>query len=156
MELVVLARLVVRIFKDIWHLKKLCLTKEKGITFKIYHFIYNWYQYEHGSAISYKCVFNSTPILPRGNKQIIIDENSIIGSGCVIFQQVTIQSKYNEFGSPKIGDNCCIYPGAKIIGDITIGDNVIIEANSVVTFDVEDNTTVMVAKPNILWKTHNE
>lgn len=31
-----------------------------------------------------------------------------------------------------IGNNCVIYPGAKIFGKITIGDNCIIGANAVV------------------------
>ena len=45
-------------------------------------------------------------------------------------------------GAPTIGDNCIIYPGAKIFGKITIGNNVVIGANAVVNKDVPDNAIV--------------
>ena len=45
-------------------------------------------------------------------------------------------------GTPTIGDNCIIYPGAKIFGKITIGNNVVIGANAVVNKDVPDNAVV--------------
>ena len=44
---------------------------------------------------------------------------------------------------PTIGDNVTIYPGAKIIGKITIGDNCEIGANAVVVHDVPPNTLVV-------------
>jgi serine acetyltransferase len=42
-----------------------------------------------------------------------------------------------------IGDNVYFGPGAKLIGDAKIGNNVVIVANSVILTDVSDNTTVM-------------
>ncbi|MEP3836584.1 MAG: hypothetical protein ABJM36_03000 [Algibacter sp.] len=44
---------------------------------------------------------------------------------------------------PTIGNNVSIYTGAIIIGGISIGDNVIIGAGSVVTKDIPDNCTVV-------------
>ena len=41
--------------------------------------------------------------------------------------------------APVIGDNVYIAPGAKIIGGVTIGNNVEIGANAVVTHDIPDN-----------------
>ena len=49
--------------------------------------------------------------------------------------------KYGE--APIIGDNCFIGPGVKMFGNIKIGNNVAIGANSVVNKDVEDNVTVV-------------
>lgn len=64
-----------------------------------------------------------------------------IGENCWINQQVTIG--FAERGlSPIIGNNVTIRPGAKIFGEITIGDNSIIGANSVVMKDVPPNCTV--------------
>lgn len=45
-------------------------------------------------------------------------------------------------GVPVIGDNCYIGPGAKLFGDIRIGNNVAIGANSVVNKSFEDNVTI--------------
>ncbi|MGH0940160.1 serine O-acetyltransferase [Bacillus mycoides] len=61
---------------------------------------------------------------------IVIGNDVIIGEGFNVFQQVTIGKKGG--GYPIIGNGVTIYPGAKVIGDISIGDNVIIGANSFV------------------------
>ena len=40
------------------------------------------------------------------------------------------------------GDNVTVYAGAKILGDVRVGNNVIVAANAVVVKDVEDNCIV--------------
>lgn len=73
---------------------------------------------------------------------IIITGGANIGSHCKIFQQVTIGD--DEVGnSPTIGNNCIIGAGAKIIGKCSIGDNVKIGANAVITKDVPSYCTVV-------------
>ena len=67
-------------------------------------------------------------------------EFSTIGANCKIFHQVTIGEKNGK--APTIGDNVTIYPGAKIVGGITIGNNAVIGPNSVVVKDVLDNAVV--------------
>jgi serine O-acetyltransferase len=74
-----------------------------------------------------------------------------IHSNVVIFQNVTIGANYPELtkskkikGYPVIEDNVVIFPGAKIVGPITIGENSIIGANAVVTMDVLPNSVVTV------------
>lgn len=65
-----------------------------------------------------------------------------IGANCWINQQVTIG--YSEPSSrPIIGDNVRVYAGAKVLGGVRIGDNVIIGANCVVIRDVPDGVTVV-------------
>ena len=49
----------------------------------------------------------------------------------MIYQNCTIGDR--KGGRPTIGNNVIIYAGAMILGDISIGDNCIIGANSVVT-----------------------
>lgn len=63
-----------------------------------------------------------------------------IGKNCHIYQQVTIG--YNGMQSPIIGNNVRICCGAKVIGGICIGNNVVIGANAVVCKDVPDNVVV--------------
>ncbi len=53
-------------------------------------------------------------------------------------------------GSPTIGDNVYIGAGAKIIGNVKVGNGVRIGANCVVTEDVPDNGTVVLPKPRII------
>jgi serine O-acetyltransferase len=70
-----------------------------------------------------------------------------------ISQQVTIGA--SNGGSPTIGDNVYIGPGAKIFGKIRIGNNVRIGANCVVFCDVPDNSTIVLEKPRIILKDSN-
>lgn len=75
---------------------------------------------------------------------IVISPEAVIGKNCTIHQNVTIGTggKFNECLYPTIGDNVIIYTGAVVIGGITIEDNAIIAANSVVRTNVKKNTLV--------------
>lgn len=76
---------------------------------------------------------------------IVIGGRARIGRNCKIMQGVSIggslgRKKEDGQSQPYIGDNVFIGAGAKIIGPVTIGNNVTIGANSVVTKDVPDNS----------------
>lgn len=71
---------------------------------------------------------------------IVIGEGAEIGRDFNVYQQVTIGQKDNKY--PIIGDQVRIYPGAKVIGGITIGNGVSIGANSVVLKDVPSEDVV--------------
>ena len=70
------------------------------------------------------------------------DYAEYIGKNCWINQQVTIGYK-GQGRPPIIGDNVMITCGAKVLGSITIGNNVVIGANAVVVKDVEDDSTMV-------------
>ncbi len=77
---------------------------------------------------------------------IYIHRNVICGENCTIFQQVTIgvnEHKYDFEKAPQIGNRVYIGAGAKIIGNITIGDDVRVGANAVVTKNVPKGMTVV-------------
>jgi serine O-acetyltransferase len=61
-----------------------------------------------------------------------------IGSNLTVGMGVLIAG-----GSKGIGDNVFFGPGAKLIGNARIGNNVVVGANSVVLTDVPDDMTVM-------------
>jgi len=75
---------------------------------------------------------------------VVIGEGVTLGENSIIYQQVTIggqnigDAKLGKY--PQIGDNVTIFAGAKLLGDIIIGDNSIIGANSVVIKNVEANS----------------
>lgn len=76
---------------------------------------------------------------------IVVSDYAQIGKNCNISHGVTIGqvNRGARKGTPIIGDNVYIGPGAKIIGRIKIGNNVAIGANTVVTKDVPDNAVVV-------------
>ena len=74
---------------------------------------------------------------------IVINRHCIIGNNCTIFQGVTIGSvRGPKGGVPTIGDNVVICSEAKIIGQVNIGNNVIVGAGAVVVKDIPSNCVV--------------
>lgn len=65
-----------------------------------------------------------------------------IGEYCWINQQVTIGYSFSE-KPPVIGNGVRVSAGAKVLGDINVGDNSIIGANAVVVKNVEANDIVV-------------
>ena len=73
---------------------------------------------------------------------IIISPFCRIGKNATIFQGVTIGGMFGK-GDAIIGDNFVAFAGSKIIGNVNIGNNVVVGANAVVTKDIPDNAVVV-------------
>lgn len=75
---------------------------------------------------------------------IVIGETAVIGDNCSILQGVTLGGTGKETGDrhPKIGANVLLSVGAKVLGNITVGDCSVVGAGSVVLKDVPPRTTV--------------
>lgn len=88
--------------------------------------------------ISVKAVIEDL-VLPHPHN-IVIGKGVELGKQCTIYHDVTLGQNLGEY--PCLKDNVIVYTGAKIIGGITVGNNAVIGANSVVTKDVPDNAIV--------------
>lgn len=77
-----------------------------------------------------------------GGIGIVIHSKAIIGDHCMLGQGITIGGRTGHGGPPVIGNHVYISPGARILGGITIGNNVVVGANAVVIKDVPDNCVV--------------
>lgn len=73
---------------------------------------------------------------------IVINSGSKIGEFCTISHCVTLGNKKPGGKSPAIGDNVYVCVGAKVLGEIVVGDNSIIGANAVVLESVPENSIV--------------
>jgi serine O-acetyltransferase len=75
---------------------------------------------------------------------IVIGETAVIGDNCSILQGVTLGGNGKETGDrhPKIGNNVLLAAGAKVLGNIRVGNCSRVAAGSVVLQDVPDNKTV--------------
>ena len=78
---------------------------------------------------------------------VVIGETTIIGDDCVLYQGVTLggvgTGEHKVKRHPTLLNNVMVSAGAKVIGDVTIGNNSIIGAQTVVLKDVPDNCTVV-------------
>ena len=76
---------------------------------------------------------------------VVIGETTEIGDDCLLYQGVTLGGTGNEKGKrhPTLGNNVVVGTGAKVLGNIRIGDHVKVGAGSVVVHPVPDNSTVV-------------
>lgn len=76
---------------------------------------------------------------------VVIGETAVIGDDCLIYHGVTLGgTNYTDTKRhPTIGNHVILGAGAKIIGNITIGDNCKVGANSVLTKDIPSGTTAV-------------
>jgi len=85
---------------------------------------------------------------------VVIGAHVVIGDNVKIFQNVTVGGARlgdaNNGKMPKIGDNCTIFSGAAIVGNVSIGNNCTIGANSVVTTDIPDNCVAVGAPARVI------
>jgi len=81
---------------------------------------------------------------------IVISPVARIGANCRIHSCVSIGVARGGTKAPQIGDDVYIGPGAKLFGDIVIGDNVLIGANAVVTRSFGDNVTIVGVPARVL------
>lgn len=75
---------------------------------------------------------------------IVIHGSSVIGDDCLIRHGVTLGNGGSDdpLAAPRIGNRVQFGAGAKVLGRITVGNNVIIGANAVVIRDVPDDSVV--------------
>src|ERR1700677_1985024 len=76
---------------------------------------------------------------------VVIGETAEIGDDVLLYQGVTLGGTGGEKGKrhPTLGNRVVVGTGAKVLGNIRIGDNVKIGAGSVVVRPVPDNSTVV-------------
>ncbi len=90
---------------------------------------------------------------------VVIGETAIIGDDVVIYQQVTLGGVSTSHGKrhPTVGNRVVIGAGAKVLGNIILGDDAKIGANSVVVKNVPCcSTAVGVPARILLCNTNNE
>ena len=76
---------------------------------------------------------------------VVIGETSIIGDDCMLYHGVTLGgTTWDKVKRhPTLKNGVVIGAGAKILGPITLGNNVRVGSNSVVVRSIDDNETVV-------------
>jgi serine O-acetyltransferase len=96
--------------------------------------------YLHGVEINASCNIGAYFYMPHASGAVI--GAIAIGRYAVIYHQATLGAKTVVFGDearPIVGDHVVIGSGAKVLGEITIGDGCKIGANSVVIKSLPPN-----------------
>jgi len=89
---------------------------------------------------------------------LVIGETAVVGNNVSILQSVTLGGTGKDEGDrhPKIGDGVLISAGAKILGNIRVGEGAKIGAGSVVLEDVPPHTTVAGVPAKIVGRPASE
>lgn len=86
---------------------------------------------------------------------VVIGETAIVGDDVLIYQGVTLGGVSLDRGvkrHPTIGNHTVIGSGAKILGDILIGENCRIGSNSVVVKSIPDDSTAVGVPARVIEK----
>ena len=77
---------------------------------------------------------------------LVINGDSVIGNNCLFRNGITLGTKLSQKGklskAPILGDNVQVGSNTVIIGEVTIGNNVVIGAGSVVVKSFPNNTVI--------------
>lgn len=76
---------------------------------------------------------------------IAVNNEAVIGKNCTMYHGVTVGMEFrgSRQGNPVIGDNVWIGSNACIVGNVKIGDDVLIAPLSFVNFDVPSHSIVI-------------
>lgn len=102
-----------------------------------------------GAQISRRAVIGKglTIYHPQGT---VIGADAVLGERCILVQGNTIGQLYGGGDRPTIGNRLYAGAGARILGKVTIGDDVRVGANAVVTRSLPDRARVVVDPPRVL------
>jgi acetyltransferase-like isoleucine patch superfamily enzyme len=84
---------------------------------------------------------------------VVIEDNVQIGSHCSIYSVSTID---NSYGKVTLKDNCRIGSHSTILPGVSIGENSIIGAHSLVNKDIPDNVVAFGVPAEIVRKLNND
>jgi serine O-acetyltransferase len=84
----------------------------------------------------------------------VIGETAVIGNDVTLYQGVTLGGTGKEKGKrhPTIGNGVVIGAGAKVLGNIRVGDRSRVGAGSVVTRDVPDDSTIVGVPGHLIFR----
>ena len=89
---------------------------------------------------------------------VVIGETAVIGDDVIIYQQVTLGGVSTSKGKrhPTLGNNVVIGAGSKVLGNIHIGENSKVGANSVVVKDVPADSTAIGIPARVLKRGYDK
>ena len=93
---------------------------------------------------------------------IVIGETTVINKRVRMYQGVTLgavsvpnaREIHGVKRHPTIGDDVTIYANATILGDIKVGNDVVVGSNTYIREDIPPHTTVKNPKPELIMRSH--
>lgn len=134
---------------EIWKFQRLLRKTEyytnlynKSKKYYIFHYLWHKFRFHKlsvklGFSIPLNVFGPGLSIAHYGT--IVVNSAAKVGKNCRLHEGVNIGATNGSAAAPQIGDNVFIGTGAKIIGDISIADDVAIGANAVVVKSITES-----------------
>lgn len=114
-----------------------------------------WIHFRYNSDLSAITEIGEGTKLGHGGIGVVIHPKAKIGRNCIIAQNVTIAGKNGE--RPVIKDWVYLGHASIVMGGVTIGDNAVVGALTLVNKDVPDNAVVGGIPAKVLrWRTEDD
>ncbi|AZB19267.1 serine acetyltransferase [Chryseobacterium indologenes] len=128
----------------IYILRKAQQYKKRSVSGVFWRMVLRHYQIKYGFQIYPETEIGEGFYLGHWGA-LVINPKTKIGKNCNIAQGVTIgqQNRGKNEGFPIIGDEVWIGPNAVVVGNVNIGNNVLIAPNAYVNFDVPADSVVV-------------
>ena len=107
------------------------------VLFTIYYFFFSKLSVKLGFTIPLNVFGPGLCIVHYGT--IVISPNAKVGANCRIHPSTCIGAAGGKMEAPQVGDNVYIGPGAKLYGNIQIGNNIAIAPNAAVASSFTEN-----------------
>lgn len=140
-------------FRYMYNLRKASKYKKYSILGIYYRLIIRRLSFKYGFQIPVKTSIGQGFYIGHFGT-IVINHQAKIGKNCNIAHSTTIgeASRGKLKGYPTIGDNVWIGTGCVIVGNIRIGNNVLIAPNSFVNMDIPGKSLVIGNPAKIIQK----
>jgi serine O-acetyltransferase len=117
--------------------------RKNRLLFFIFFLGWRKMKFKYGFDISYRATIGKGLYIGHFGG-IVIHGDAVLGEYCNLSQGMTIGvlNRGKNTGVPTIGDRVFMGPNCVILGGIIIGNEVLVGANAVVTFDVADKAVV--------------
>lgn len=130
-------------FRYTYLFRKVTMHDRKSLAGMFYRILIRRYRYKYGFEINQEAKIGKGFYITSHIGSVIIGQVNM-GKNCNIGHLVTIGRGItgDRKGFATIGDNVWIGTGAVIIGNIQVGNNVLIAPNTYLNFNVPDNSVV--------------
>lgn len=117
----------------------------------LYRMLYRKVRNTYGIDLPYSVKLGRRVVIEHQGA-IIIHGDCVIGDDSIIRQGVTLGNRYLDrpLDAPQLGKRVNVGAGAKILGGVSIGDDVTIGANAVVLKDIPEGQTAVGIPAKIL------
>ncbi|MFB0833958.1 serine O-acetyltransferase [Arthrobacter halodurans] len=109
-----------------------------------------------GAHIPSSCSIGQGTKIAYGGSGLVVHARARIGKDCLLSPGVVIGGRAGQNGVPVVHDNVSIFPGAKILGAVEIGNGCQVGANAIVIASLPEHSVVVAPLGRLLPRSQKD